>query len=246
MVDLLSLAVIVLVRMIDPVQLIAVVIGAGLAVNQPTKERVIGALTATGIATALVLVALSGWASSMDGTRGLKGVQLLGAAISATCEAILLYFVFRALGWGNSKVSKSAVDERAKQIARMTTLIAHGLRTKTYGQFITTFSNPEAVPDAFDRLSRELSFQMRISPTCWYDATAFYPEGALPSVCIQGGGDDFGVFITVGGAVGDVLVDLHVASGQSVGRDARAMVRALEAMPGWKGHAAIERSLGTA
>ena len=137
---------------------------------------------------------------------------------------------------------KAAVDERAKLLARMVGLIVRGLQTKSYEQFIASFSNPGAEPDAFDRLSRDHSFQMRISLTCWYGASASFLVGEPPSVFIQGGGDDFGVFITAG-AQSTIMVDLHLASGQRAGRDADAMVRRLQAMPGFTSFAAVERSL---
>jgi hypothetical protein len=75
------------------------------------------------------------------------------------------------LGWGR----KAAVDERAKLLARMINLIMHSLKAKPYEQFVASFSNPGKEPDAFDGSNRELHFQMRISPSCWYDATATYP-----------------------------------------------------------------------
>ena len=46
------------------------------------------------------------------------------------------------LGWGRN----SAVEKRAKRLARMTPLIMHGLQTKTYEQFIASFSNPAGSP----------------------------------------------------------------------------------------------------
>jgi hypothetical protein len=143
------------------------------------------------------------------------------------------------LGWGR----KAAVEERAKLLVRMIALIMRGLQTKSYEEFIQAFANPDAVPDAFERLSRKLDFQMRISPTCWYDATASYSSDEPPSVILQGGGDDFGVFITASLSAG-ITVDPHLAPGQKAGRDALAVVRCLHAVPGFKSFAAIERSLG--
>ena len=73
-------------------------------------------------------------------------------------------------GWGR----KAPIDERAKLIARMVGLVIDGLRTKSYEQFVLSFSNPGAEPGEFERGNGELYFQMRISPTCWYNATADY------------------------------------------------------------------------
>jgi hypothetical protein len=138
---------------------------------------------------------------------------------------------------------KAAVDKRAKLLPRMIGLIVHGLQTKSYEQFIASFSNPGSEPNAFDRLSRDHHFKMRILPTCWYDAFASCPLGESPSVLLQGGGDDFGVFIAAD-TQSAITVDLHLAKGQKAGRDAEATVRSLRAMPGYTSYDEIERSLG--
>jgi hypothetical protein len=139
----------------------------------------------------------------------------------------------------------AAVQKRAELIARMVGYVRHGLQTKSYEQFVESFSNPDGQPDVSDRHRRELNFQMRVSPTCWYDATAFYWHGT-PFVGIQGGGDDYGVFITAHGDRDSLIsVDFHKPLlGRQSGRDARAMVRALQVMPGWTSTSSIERLLG--
>jgi len=134
----------------------------------------------------------------------------------------------------------AAVDRRAKRLARIVAVIVRGLQTKSYEQFIASFSNPGSEPDAPDRLSRDHRFQMRISPTCWYDAFASYPLGESPSILIQGGGDDFGVFIAAD-TQSTATVDLNLARGQRAGRDAEAMVRSLRAMHGFTSYAETER-----
>jgi hypothetical protein len=147
-------------------------------------------------------------------------------------------------GWGR----KAAVEKRAKQIARMVLLIIDGLQTKTYDQFVASFSNPGNAPSTLARDNRELSFQMRFSPACWYDAVAAYPrepdETDEPRFYMQGGGDDWGVFIS-GNAIRDnrVTVELHVPPGQKAGRDASAMVRALQTMPGWSNYIGATRAI---
>jgi hypothetical protein len=144
------------------------------------------------------------------------------------------------LGWGR----KAAVKRRAKLLARMIGLIMHDLKTKSYEQFVASFSNPGGEPDAFDRSNRKLHFQMRISPTCWYDVTASYSRsysrGESPWVSLRGGGDDFGVFITASPSSG-ITVGPQLAPGQKAGPDARAIMRSLYAMPGFRNFAAIER-----
>jgi hypothetical protein len=145
--------------------------------------------------------------------------------------------IIEMFGWGR----KAAVERRAKQIARMVLLVIDGLQTKTYEQFAASFSNPGKVPSTLERENSELSFQMRFSSACWYDAVAVYPRGPdetdEPHFYMQGGGDDWGVFIS-GNTNRDnrVTVELHVPPGQKAGGDASAMVRALQKMPGWSGY----------
>jgi hypothetical protein len=86
---------------------------------------------------------------------------------------------------------------------------------------------------------------MRISPTCWYNAQAGYPRDAdkRPFIILQGGGDDFGVFITADADSEGATADLHLESGEIAGRDARAVVHALQAIPNWSSFASIERAI---
>jgi hypothetical protein len=152
--------------------------------------------------------------------------------------------VAELFGWGR----KASIDERAKLIARMVGLIIDGLRTKSYEQFVLSFSNPDAEPDEFQRRNGELYFQMRISPRCWYNVVADYSGSVSPQpvVGIQGNGDDFGVFISADVEPGSLSVDLYLPPGRRSGRDASAMVRALAAMlADWSIVAEIERVLGT-
>jgi hypothetical protein len=70
-------------------------------------------------------------------------------------------------------------------------------------------------------------------------ATASLYENAQPWIFIAGGGDDCGVCISVhvpadATEPSGPLVDLRVPRGGKKGHDARAMVRALRAIPGWR------------
>jgi hypothetical protein len=128
----------------------------------------------------------------------------------------------------------------------MVMFISHSLRTKNYDEFVASFSNPAREPDRSERLGGQLRFQMRFSPTCWYDAVAEYPRtGGTPHFYMRGGGDDWAVLISGSAkAKHGMTVDLNVPSGSDAGRDARAMVRALQAMRGWSGVSDLERALG--
>jgi hypothetical protein len=123
----------------------------------------------------------------------------------------------------------------------MVMLIVHGLLTKSYDEFVDSFSNPGTEPGPLDRLQRRLCFQMRMLPTCWYEARAEYPADGTPSFYIEGNGDDFGVLIS-----GDAIVDHSIGVGfwvptnSQAGRDAHAMVHTLLAMPGWSRASDIE------
>ncbi len=138
---------------------------------------------------------------------------------------------------------RTALEARAKQIARMVMVIVHGLQTKSYDDFAQSFSNPGNEPAALERLNRQICFELRISPTCWYDAIADFSRRtvAYPFVNLHGRGDDFGVAISAG--TGFSNLELHVPPGQKIGRDAAAIVRALAGMPGWTNAADIERDL---
>jgi len=134
---------------------------------------------------------------------------------------------------------RAAIEQRAKLIARVVMLITDGLCTKSYDQFVESFSNPGEQPDDVARNARTAHFELHISQTCWYDATASFADETQPSMSIEGGGDDCGVLITLN-VPADAnepvypVVDLNVPKGSKRGRDARRVVRALRAMRGWK------------
>jgi len=144
----------------------------------------------------------------------------------------------RIFGW-----SSAEVDERAKLLDRMIVLIVHGLRTKTYEQFVATFSNPGHPPDALQLLSHKANFQMRMSPTCWYDAGISYARNGTRSARIAGGGDDLGVRITVNSADDRIGVEYTTQYGEESGRDAWAMVRTLTKFPVYHRVSSAETSL---
>jgi hypothetical protein len=133
---------------------------------------------------------------------------------------------------------RAAIEQRAKLMARMVMLIIDSLCTKSYDQFVESYSNPGEEPDAIAQDARMLEFEMRFSATCWYEATASFAE-ARPSIYMRGGGDDLGVLINVH-VPNDAnlpvypVVDLDAPQWWKRGRDARAMVRALQGMRGWK------------
>ena len=139
---------------------------------------------------------------------------------------------------------RTAIKQRAKLMGRMVMLLTDGLCTKSYDQFVERYSNPGDEPDETARNARISRFQMRFSPSCWYEATASLPVNAQPSIFIEGGGDDCGVFISVrvpddANVPSCPVVDLHVPRGAKRGHDAGAMVRALQDIPGWRAVVAI-------
>jgi hypothetical protein len=139
---------------------------------------------------------------------------------------------------------KTAIRQRARLMGRMVMLLTDGLCTKSYNQFVESYSNPGDEPDETARNARISRFEMRFSPTCWYEATASLAENAQPRIFIEGGGDDCGVFISVrvpddANVPSYPVVDLDVPRGAKRGHDAGAMVRALQDIPGWRGVVAI-------
>ena len=139
---------------------------------------------------------------------------------------------------------RTSIKQRAKLMGRMVMLLTDGLCTKSYDQFVESYSNPGDGPDEIARNARMSRFEMRFSPTCWYEATASMAENAQPWIFIEGGGDDCGVVISVRVPTNANLpsrpeVDLHVPRGARKGHDAGAMVRALRDIPGWREIAAI-------
>jgi hypothetical protein len=144
-------------------------------------------------------------------------------------------------GWGR----KAIVEERAKKLARMLSFIKHGIQTRTYDQFVASFSNPGDEPDVLERYDRKVRFIMHISESCWYSAEVAFPHAphGVGRVSLQGGGDDFGVFITAAPADDRATVELHLAFDEKAGRDAKSMVRVFEAMPNWTRAREAEREL---
>ena len=92
---------------------------------------------------------------------------------------------------------RSAIKARAKLMGRMVMLLTDGLYTKSYDQFVERFSNPGGGPYETARNARISRFEMRFSPTRWYEATASLYENAQHWIRIEGAGDDCGVFISV-------------------------------------------------
>jgi hypothetical protein len=143
---------------------------------------------------------------------------------------------------------RTAIKQRAKLMGRMVMLLTDGLCTKSYDQFVESYSNPGDEPDETARNARISRFEMRFSPTCWYNTTASLAENAQPWIFIEGSGDDCGVFISVqvpadANVPSCPVVDLHVPRGAKRGHDAGAMVRALRDTPGWRGVAAIRTGI---
>jgi hypothetical protein len=145
-------------------------------------------------------------------------------------------------GWGH----KAAIEQRAQRVARMLFFIKHGMQTKTYDQFVASFSNPGDEPDVLKRYDRRARFTMNMSASCWYSAQVSFPHGpnGAGSITLRGGGDDFGVLITARPDDDLARVKLQLPLDQKAGREAKSMVRMLEAMPKWTRAGETERILG--
>lgn len=167
-----------------------------------------------------------GWVEGVRSLRGDGAARLqewIGGARSFGREQAA-----RLFGWGGPEV-----EARAELLSRMIGLLLSHLRTKSYDEFVARFSNPGKEPDALMRLAGKSQFQMRMSPTCWYDAGVHY-GGNDRHFIARGGGDDFGVSITASTADERIYVDFVADYGERPGRDAWAMVRALSRRPGYR------------
>lgn len=180
---------------------------------------------------------------SLLGGHSFGEALLIGATAGAFILALFLLALL-PVAIVNSRRRRGAIEARASQLVRMLALIQNALKTKSYDEFIASFSNPSEEPDVFDRHRLEHHFMMKISATCWYSGTATYAESSPPFLSLLGGGDDYGVFITAGAESDSVMLNFRVPIGQRAGRDARAMMRALRASKGWTSMADIERELG--
>ena len=137
--------------------------------------------------------------------------------------------------WRHRRVNRERderIEERAKQIARMVILIVHGLKTKSYDDFVDSFSNPGGEPSSLERSQRLMHFQMQMSATCGYDAIVEYPADGTPLFSMDGYGDDSGVHIR-GDAIEDHPIEVDYFVNSQRGCDARAVVHVLRRMPGW-------------
>lgn len=130
-------------------------------------------------------------------------------------------------GWGRS----AAITKRANQLRLLVALIASNLHTKSYEEFATFYQQFGAGVELRPPANREFNFGFKFGQDCWYDAHAEFHEPR--SLSMMGGGNDYGVFITIKPEGEGAWVDLEVPHGQRPGRDAKAMVKALLDRPGF-------------
>jgi hypothetical protein len=138
------------------------------------------------------------------------------------------------------------VRDRADKVRVLVAMISANLYTKPAAEFVEIYSRLTRV----EQRDSEIFFGVSISASCWYDVQATYPdpvpewmddllgkpelsEPQQPSLAVLGGGDDYGVFITVFRAEGGASIELHVPTGQRPGKDAKAMVTELLKLPGF-------------
>jgi hypothetical protein len=142
--------------------------------------------------------------------------------------------------------SAAAVRDRANKVRILVAMISANLYTKTASEFVAFYKSTTTV----EQRGSEIHFGFKFSPSCWYDACANFPEpepewmadllgstphdAREPSLNIFGGGDDYGVFISVIGSEGGASVELHVSPDDKPGKEAKSMVAALLGLPGFK------------
>jgi len=141
----------------------------------------------------------------------------------------------------------TVVRERAGKVRLLVAMIASNLYSKSADEFVQFYEATTTV----ERDGPEIYFGTKFSPSCWYDIQARYPVADPPwmddllgardtademprTLTLFGGGDDYGVFISVLGIDAGASVEFHVAPGRRAGKDAKAIVTALLGLPGFK------------
>jgi hypothetical protein len=142
----------------------------------------------------------------------------------------------------------AVVRERTGKVRLLVAMVASDLYSKTADEFVKVYEATTPV----ERSGGEIFFGVNLSPSCWYDVQARYPEVNPPwmddllgksestdepqrTLIILGGGDDYGVLISKVGINDDgASVELQVVPGRRAGKDAKAMVAALLAIPDFK------------
>ena len=140
----------------------------------------------------------------------------------------------------------AAVRERAAKIRIFVAMISSNLYSKTAAEFVEFYKATTTV----EQNGSDISFGFKFSPSCWYDVQACYPEAEAAgmndllgagdaadeqqrSLNVFGGGDDYGVFISVLGPDNGASVELHVAPSRRAGKDAKSIVAELLVLPGF-------------
>jgi hypothetical protein len=147
-------------------------------------------------------------------------------------------------GFGRS--SEAVVRDRADKVRILVAMISSNLYTMALADFVAFYKTTTRV----EQHDSEIYFGVKLSPSCWYDVCAIYPQAEAawmgdllgpasddsgrPSLCILGGGDDYGVFINSVGPDSGASVELHVAPGQRAGKDAKSIVTALLGFSGFR------------
>jgi hypothetical protein len=132
--------------------------------------------------------------------------------------------------FGFGGTSGAAVRERAGKVRILVAMISSNLYSKTLPDFVAFYKTTTRV----EQRDSEIYFGLKLSPSCWYDVCAIYPQAEptwmadllgpashdspRPSLSILGGGDDYGVFINSAGPDSGASVELHVAQGQCAGK----------------------------
>ncbi len=147
------------------------------------------------------------------------------------------------LAWGGAKPRSRSAQKKSRECCfSSSTACEPNLMTSLLPAFPIRVTSP-----TFCNGTTVRRISSCIYPSsCWYSAAVSFPHGpdGVGAISLEGGGDDFGVFISA--ASGDDLasVALYLAFDEKAGRDAKSMVRTLEAMPKWTRAEEMERNLG--
>lgn len=139
-------------------------------------------------------------------------------------------------GWGNS----AEMQRRAAKVA-LTLYIVRSELTEIGLQSMIERRRAEGAKVVVTE-DRAVVFSIGFSPTCWYDFRIDLADRDTAAISALGGGEDYGVFILAPLEDEKAWITVKTEPEKSPGRNAKPMVRALQAEPGFE---SLDRAIKT-
>jgi hypothetical protein len=139
-------------------------------------------------------------------------------------------------GWGQN----AEMQRRAAKVA-LTLHIVRSELTEIGLQSMIEHRRAEGAKVVVTK-DRAVVFGMSFSPTRWYDFRIDLADRNTAAISALGGGEDYGVFILAPLEDEKAWVTVKTEPGKPPGRNAKAMVRALEAEPNFE---SLDRAIKT-